>query len=332
MNDKLKIWELINRPSDAEIRQLRDQFTNAAPFPHLIIDNFFKADVLAAIERDFPVRGEEYDRFCLEDGGQIGTNYANGDLASFPTAFKLIDAIVKDQAFLRYISAVTDIDDLEYDPNYFGGGIRESRSGTFLPPHLDFNYHPTTQSHRRMNLLFYFNQEWREEWGGNLQVHKDPNTFSDNNSLVHSYMPVYNRCLLFETSEISWHGFDRLNLPEGKSRRAFTIYYYTKHRPNENAIKFHNTEYVEPPLPPYFRSGYTLSEADVKLLQEYIARRDGRIRMLYELRAELDAKLRHVWSEYEYYLNLSLTPSLRRAASLARKGIQYLYQKSGDQK
>jgi hypothetical protein len=137
-------------------------------------------------------------------------------------------------------------------------------------------------------------------------------------------MPINNRCLIFETSETSWHGFDRLNLPEGKSRRAFTIYYYTKHRPHEADIKFRNTEYVEPPLPPHFGPGYTLTAADVDLLKEHLARRDGRIRMLYDLGTKLDAlrlesnvKLQHVWREYEYYLNLSRTVSRTHALIIA---------------
>ena len=323
----LNIWALVNSRSAKEITQLRQQFTSADPFPHMVVDNFFTADFLRSIERDFPVKDENYNRFCADDDGRIGTNYANGDLAQFPRAFKQLDALIQSKAFLNYVSALTGIRELEYDPNYFGGGIRESSSGTFLPPHVDFNYNASTHSHRRMNLLFYFNQEWDESWGGNLQIHQDPNVFNENNSLVRSYQPINNRCLIFETSETSWHGFDRLNLPEGKSRRAFTIYYYTKHRPNEENIKFHNTEYVEPPLPTHLGPGYTLTKADVDLIKEYLMRRDLRIRMLYDLTSEVDAlrvemdavrtendvKLRHVWSEYEYYLNLSRSKSRTNA-------------------
>lgn len=308
MSDNLDIWALVKSRSRGEISQLQDQFVNAMPYSHLVIDDFFEAGFLASLERDFPVKSEEYDRFCIEDGGAIGTNYANGQVKTFPSAFKQLDALIRSQAFLKYVERLTGIEKLQYDPEYFGGGIRESRSGTFLPPHLDFNHHPASLTHRRLNLLFYFNPEWREEWGGNLQVHRDPNTFRGT-SAVHSYMPLNNRCLIFETSEISWHGFDRLNMTDGRSRRAFTLYYYTEHRPNEESVKFHNTEYVEPPLPPHITAGHTLSEADVALLNEYITRRDGRIRMLYDLRAELDAKLRHVWEQYEYYLNLSKSTS-----------------------
>ena len=118
-----------------------------------------------------------------------------------------------------------------------------------------------------------------------------------------SIAPVFNRCLIFETSEISWHGFDRLNPPDGITRRAWTVYFYTKTRPNEDEIPLRNTEYVEPPMPQHIAAGYTLRDDDVKILQEGYVRRDDRIRMLYALRREFDKKYSHLWNEYEYYLN-----------------------------
>ncbi len=316
MSENIDIWALVNRNWHATVGELRSQFHGAEPFPHVVIDNFFQPEFLARLHQDFPIKNEEYDRFCIEDGGKVGTNYANGSVDTFPEAFKQLDTLVKSKEFLGLVTEVTGIPKLEYDPDYFGGGIRESQSGIFLPPHLDFNHHPKSFSHRRLNLLFYFNPGWQEAWGGNLQVHKDPIAFSGR-SLVNSYMPINNRCLIFETSEISWHGFDRLNLAEGKSRRTFTIYYYTKHRPNENSVKFHNTEYVEPPLPPHFTVGHALTDADVHLLHEYITRRDQRIQMLYDLRRELEGKLQHVWEQYEYYLNLSRSTSTTNSILLA---------------
>jgi Rps23 Pro-64 3,4-dihydroxylase Tpa1-like proline 4-hydroxylase len=309
------IWSLINKRSDTETTQLCKQFNSVEPFPHLIVDNFFSDAFIKRLQEEFPVRGQEdYLRFCRQDGGEIGTNYANGDVNAFPPAYKELDALVASKEFRDMVSAITGIPDLEYDPDYFGGGIRESIDG-FLPPHLDFNYHPKTKSHRRLNLLFYFNDDWKEEWGGNLQVHKDPKVHKKD-SLVHSYLPARNRCLAFETSEISWHGFDRLNVPEGRARRAFTIYYYTKTRPNAEKIKLHNTEYVEPPLPSHLQPGYQLTAQDVAFLEESFVRRDDRIRMLYELRAEHDGKMAHVWSEYEYYLALSQRLAAEKGQSL----------------
>lgn len=302
----------VERGSPAEIAALNARFNHAQPFRHIMIDNFLTKEFSETLLAQFPQQDETYWKYCIEDDGKVGTNYSNGNPADFPPAYREFDQLVRSKTFVAYVETITGIEGLEYDPDYFGGGIRESRSNTFLPPHIDFNYHPKTLSHRRLNLLLYLNRQWKREWGGNLQLHRDPYVHSKGDSLVTSYEPLLNRCIIFETSEISWHAFDRLRLPEGVTRRAFTIYYYTRTRPDQEKIRFHNTEYVEPPLPRHIQAGYTLTDEDMNLISEAITRRDGRIRMLYEIRAQHDAKLAHVWKEYEYYLALS--------KSLAEKG------------
>jgi len=289
---------------EAVVGELCLQFQTAEPFPWLVLENFLTENFVDQLVTDFPQQGPDYARYCLGDDGQIGPNYANSNPQEFPVAFQLLDSLISSDGFLIFLSKITGIPDLQYDPDYFGGGIRESQGQVFLPPHIDFNYHPRTMSHRRLNLLLYLNEDWMEEWGGAIQVHRDPRVHRTD-SMVASFPPVLNRCFIFETSERSWHGFNRLVPPPGRSRRAFTVYYYTKDRPDADAVSWHNTEYVEPPLPARFAAGYTLTDQDELLLNEAIGRRDGRIDLLYRIRAEADGKYAHVWKEYEYYLNLS---------------------------
>ncbi|MFK7739527.1 MAG: 2OG-Fe(II) oxygenase [Planctomycetota bacterium] len=289
--------------SQAELADLRTRFQKAPAFPHIAIDNFLSDSFIESLESQFPSRNTpDYEKYCVADDGRIGSDYANCDPSSFPPAFGEFDALIRSDAFRDLITQITGIDGLEYDADYFGGGIRESNGKTQLLPHIDFNYHPKTLHHRRLNILLYLNRDWRKEWGGNLQIHRNPNEFADGNSLVTSYEPIWNRCLIFETSETSWHAFDRLCPPPGLSRRALTIYYYTKERPHQEGFRIHNTEYVELPLDARFRSGYQLTDADVAELKEGMVNRDRRIRMLYDIRAEHDSKYAHLWKEYEYYL------------------------------
>lgn len=280
------------------------RFCAAQPFPWLVLDGFLNEGLLARLIDEFPQPGPDYEKYCLGDDGRLGPNYANPNLKEFPDAFKVLDTVLSSPEFLRWLSRITGIDEIEYDPQYFGGGIRESAAQVFLPPHLDFNYNPGTLSHRRLNLLIYLNEDWREEWGGAIQVHRDPRVHR-NDSLVASFPPILNRCFLFETSERSWHGFNRLLPPPERTRRAFTIYYYTKERPDLAALNYRNTEYVEPPLPPHMRTGYTLTPEDELLLGEAMARRDDRIVMLYRLRAEADTYSVRLRGENEELRGLS---------------------------
>lgn len=301
----------LNRRSEQQCAEIAAKFQSAYPYPHVAIDDFFSQSFIEALSADFPRRSDpDYARHCMEDGGQIGENYANADASSFPPAFKALDKLSGTPEFLRYLTMLTGIPDLEFDPDYNGGGLRESRSRAFLPVHLDFNYHPKTLSHRRVNFLLYLNPEWEESWGGNIQVHLDPNVYREK-SLVSSVSPILNRVFMFETSETSWHGFDRLRPPEGIARRAWSIYYYTKDRDNAASIKRRNTEYVEPFLPAEFEAGHVLSGQDVQLIKELLKRRDDRIAMLYEMRRTFDDRYAHLWNEYEYYLAKSQESSAK---------------------
>lgn len=296
------IADLVAWRSDMECARLAERFQSADPFPHISIDGFFSPAFIESLIADFPKPEEPgYHGFCEGEGGGRRRNYANGTIAAFPPAFLALDALSRDPAFLGYLSRITGIPALEFDSDYFGAGLRESRNGAILPPHLDFNYHPKTLSHRRLNFLLYLNPGWQAEWGGNLEVHLDPNAYRGR-SLVSSYAPIANRVVIFETSEVSWHAFDRVDAPGDLGRRAWSIYYYTRDRDGGNAIKRRNTEYVEPPLPHQFQAGRVLDAQDIAFLEEILERRDKRIEMLYEMRRGFDDRYARLWNEYEYYL------------------------------
>ena len=62
-----------------------------------------------------------------------------------------------------------------------------------------------------------------------------------------SVAPVFNRCVIFGTSEKSWHAFDRIRLPaekSGASRKSIALYFYSRERPQDEIAGKHTTHYV----------------------------------------------------------------------------------------
>jgi len=271
---------VLNPTVAAAASYLQKQFSEARPFRHVVIENFFEASFCQRLCAEFPA----FDtRAALNENGEIGGKATQEKIQKLGASFRLLDEVVQSRSFRELIGEITGVPDLQYDPHYFGGGTHENRHGQDLDPHVDFNFHPITRQHRRLNLIVYLNPEWQDEWGGSLQLHKDPYLDPSQDEIV-TLTPLMNRCVIFETTESSWHGFARINLPPEKqpiSRKSFALYYYTDTRPADETAEEHSTVYVERHMPARFQTGLTLSEADLQELRTLLARRDQHMRRLY---------------------------------------------------
>ncbi len=265
--------DIIGASLPAEADAYRRQFERAEPFKHVVIEGFFTDAFARALFQDFP----SFDPArAMNEFGAVGRKAVHEQIEAISVAYGRLDECLQSDRFLRLISKITGIPDLLADPNMYGGGTHENLHGQDLDPHVDFNYDPPTKLHRRINLLVYLNEEWREEWGGAIELHSDPRN-PDLNRIV-SFAPTFNRALIFETNEKSWHGFPRIELPEDKrhlSRKSLSVYLYTKDRPHEEIVPEHGTFYVQRPLPAHIRPGHTLSEADYAELRNLLDRRDS---------------------------------------------------------
>ena len=255
-----------------------ERFAQRDPFRHVVIDDFFAPGYADRLLAEFPAfeRGN-----ARNENGEIGNKSTIERIRQLGPAYATLDDLVKSPALLDFVGRVTGIPNLLYDPWYFGGGTHENRDGQDLDPHVDFNRHPIENWHRRLNLIVYFNREWDDAWGGSLELHSNPRSPDDRTTLV---TPLHNRCVIFETTEWSWHGFSRIALPaehEGLTRKSVALYFYTRERPDEELADTHSTIYVDRPLPERFRSGMTLSDADVEELRVLLARRDQHNQRLY---------------------------------------------------
>ena len=281
------------------------QFQRREPFRHVVIENFFASDAADRLLDEFP----DFERGnARTENGTLGNKSTLEKIRELGGAYAALDDLVKSPAFLATLSKITGIPNLLYDPWYFGGGTHENRDGQDLDAHVDFNRHPIEPWHRRLNLIVYFNHHWETGWGGTLQLHSDPRT-ADNRTI--DVLPLFNRAVIFETTEWSWHGFPPIRLPPEHaqlSRRSIALYFYTTERPADELAPTHSTIYVDRPLPERFRPGYVLSGDDIEELRILLARRDQHNQRLYRDISALTTQIENATG-----------PIVQRATSLARR-------------
>ena len=296
-----------------QIEDLRRQFASAQPFRHVVIDQFLDPAFCSRLMDDFPA----FDaKNALNERGEPGRKAVISDLMRVSGAYARFDRLMRGREFLSLIGRITGIPDLLYDPDYIGGGTHENLNGQELDTHVDFNYHPTAHTHRRLNLIVFLNREWRESWGGCLELLRDPWATREEDRRV--VLPLANRAVIFETTESSWHGFRRIQLPDGVelSRRSIAVYFYTKDRPEQQISPAHGTFYYQRPLPDHIRAGRTLREEDIEELQILLQRRDQHIQFLYNRELEFSKTIAAITASHAFRMGRILIWPARALRSI----------------
>src|SRR5215468_4456762 len=279
---------MLNPRLHDRIDELAARFAQRYPFRHVVIDDFFAPDSCEELLAAFPPFESGNAR---NEAGELGGKSTIEKIRGLGPSYAALDDLVQTSKFLDLIGRITGIPHLLYDPWYFGGGTHENRHGQDLDAHVDFNRHPVERWHRRLNLIVYLNHEWDEAWGGSLQLHSDPRSPDDR---VTTIAPLFNRAVIFETTEWSWHAFPPIALPAERrdlARRSIALYFYTTERPAEELADTHSTIYVDRPLPERFRPGLTLAQADVDELRVLLTRRDHHNQRLYRDVTDLTRQL-----------------------------------------
>ncbi|MDX1460859.1 MAG: 2OG-Fe(II) oxygenase [Xanthomonadales bacterium] len=270
--------------------ELARDFAKAEPFRHIVIDDFLDPGFCEHLIEEFP----EFDeKLAINEDGIVGAKAVRERIRDISPSYALLDRLAASQAFRDLVGTITSIENLQHDPHYFGGGTHENRHGQGLDAHVDFNYHPITRQHRRLNLIVYLNPEWQDAWGGSLQLHRDP-YLPPSQDEIKVVTPLANRCVIFETNEYSWHGFKRITLPEDRqhmSRKSFALYYYTDERPADETAPEHSTIYVEEHLPESYHPGMTLEADQLQHIRNLIGSRDQHLKRLYGFIKQMNAEL-----------------------------------------
>ncbi len=205
------------------------EFAAAKPYKHMVIDDFLAEDLALSLYDNFPKMTQLRKHYKgLNEKKSEGSSFGDyhGDF------LKVLEAI-KSNEFTNWLQQVVKIDDLVLPDDHRGAGVHQGQNGSFLDIHVDFSVHPILNKHRRLNLLIFLNKNWKKEYGGLLELWNEDVTV-----LEKEVLPSFNRAVIFETTETSYHGYDVINVPENESRKSIYSYYYS---PIGEGVKYHDT-------------------------------------------------------------------------------------------
>jgi Rps23 Pro-64 3,4-dihydroxylase Tpa1-like proline 4-hydroxylase len=212
-----------------------DQYADAEPFPHVVLDDFVPSEVIDEVLAEFPKPDDAVDWQVLEHEGERKLALAADRRMGVFTRQLLAE--FNSSTFTTFLESLTGIEGLIPDPHFVGGGLHQINPGGFLKIHADFNKHARLKLDRRLNLLLYLNRDWQDAYGGELQLWD-----RDMTHCVESVLPIAGRCVIFSTTDFSYHGHpDPLRSPEGMTRKSLAFYYYSNGRPADEASRAHTT-------------------------------------------------------------------------------------------
>jgi hypothetical protein len=219
---------------------LGPSYRGASPFPHIAMDDFLPPGVIAEAASVFP--GADAPLWFRAER-KWETKRSCENESAFPPAIRKLLHEFNSSTFVSFLETLTGIRGLIPDPHFRGGGLHSISPGGRLGIHADFNYYERLQLHRRLNLLLYLNDDWHDEYGGKLELWD-----REMGRCVAAYAPLFNRCIVFSTTDDSFHGHpEPLKCPSSRSRNSLALYYYTASRPEEEISSPHSTVFRQRP-------------------------------------------------------------------------------------
>lgn len=207
------------------------QFGVSTPFNHMVVDGFFQSDIAENLEDEFP----KYDDprwYCYSSKLEKKKTINQWNL--FPSLTYSAFTLLNSPLFIDKISKILSLN-LHADPGLHGGGWHIHGEGGILNPHLDYSIHPKSGMERKVNIIIYLSRHISDTaMGGHLGLWShDPKTGRPK-TLEKEIQPIFNRAVIFDTTQNSWHGLSRTFTADNGIYRKSMAIYYLQH-PTQNA-------------------------------------------------------------------------------------------------
>lgn len=198
-------------------------YGNNPPFDYVVIDNFFTSEFANILSQEFP----SYESAVWQGyNNQIEVKKICNNWNLFPKNTYSTFSYFNSDDWLSYLSCKIQNDKRLYaDYGLNGGGWHSHKRGGKLNTHLDYSVHPKLGLQRKLNIIIYMNPNWKKEWGGSLGLWSNESSERPGD-LICSIWSKFNRAVIFDTTQNSWHGLpEPIRCPEGEARQSLAAYF-----------------------------------------------------------------------------------------------------------
>lgn len=192
---------------------------------YIVIPDFFDSETASTIHLPTP------DEKWMHYDNPIEHKFVLNDFSNHPEIDEIFKCLQTDE-FIEKIGKMAGIDNLEKDPMLHGAGVQCYPRNGKLDMHLDYSIHPVSGKQRRLNLIIYMNEGWKDEYGGHLEINGEKIDAGAR----------FNTAIIFKTTDTSFHGVPKpIRCPDGLFRQSIAVYYVSD--PMEDATPRYKAEF-----------------------------------------------------------------------------------------
>jgi Rps23 Pro-64 3,4-dihydroxylase Tpa1-like proline 4-hydroxylase len=205
---------------------------------HLVIDQFLDNQLALSCQQEIiNASSDNWDRY----DNFFEQKYTYRDKNNLPENVNHLFKQLTSNEFINKLNHLTGLTLINDDDKIFWG-VHLFNNSDKLDIHVDAGRHLKTGLVKAITLGIYLSYKWNEEngghfefWEGDKSNHPDPKIYKCNKKIL----PIFNRCIIFENNDTSWHGVPDPCICNNDEKRIFlTLSYLTTEKNNFQNERF----------------------------------------------------------------------------------------------
>jgi len=228
---RIDIAALIYDKIESQKATLKQQFVDSkSGIGYFFVDDLLPREFALNLQAIFPKAEEMVLKKSIRED-----KYVAAQMNQYHPMLEEIIYAFQDKKVVDLVGEICGIKEAIPDEHLYAGGLSMMANGQFLNPHLDNSHDKDRERWRVLNLLYYITPDWKQEYGGNLELW--PDGLKGKPVTIHS---KFNRLAVMVTHNNSLHSVSPVK-HEG-FRCCISNYYFSK-TPLLDSDTFHVTSF-----------------------------------------------------------------------------------------